>query len=242
MPIRLEKPLFQTRRFRPGIPQSILDSMVPSEEPEYYHTVNAPFARTFREVAAASGLTRKDILQRLQPNQNVTKSYRVIDTVLDGSKTRPQALQRVADALGISPETYAKIEAEDRAWQLERAQGRRLRHLHNAYRRYGPHFYILPRIDWWPCLLSITGDGFLYAQLPHGVENGEFITPDFDEISGIIQNSTDWHHPRLGKNAGAYLYHRLPNQMATFDLEGNFIAEGDCSLAPPPGTRRFMPL
>jgi hypothetical protein len=56
----------------------------------------------------------------------------------------------------------------------------------------------------------------------------------------MIQTSTDWHHPRLIANAGAYLYHRLPNQMATFDLQGNLIAQGDCSLKYPPGTMRFF--
>lgn len=240
MTIRLDKPLFSTRRFRTRIPQSVLDSMVPSEEPDYYHTINAPFARTFREVAAAAGLTRKDILQRIQPNQNITKTLRVIDTVLDGTKDRPQALQRVADALGIPRERYAEIEAADRAWQLERVQARRLRRLHNIYRLYGPHIYILPQHNWRPSLISITGDGFLYVQVQHAVENGELITPDFDSISETIKTSTDWHHPRLLHHAGAYLYHRLPNEMATFDLQGKLIDHGDCSLEFPPGTMRFF--
>lgn len=242
MPIKLEKPLIQTHRIQPNIPQSVLDTLLPNKEPDHFRTINAPFARTFREVVAAAGLTRKDILQRLQPNQNVTKSLNLIDNVLDGSTMQPLALQRVADALSISSDTYAKLEAEDRAWQQERSKARRMRHVHNAYRLYGPYIYILPRHDWRPSLLSISGDGFLYHQLPHIVENDEFITLDYDEISRFIQHATDWHHPRLKDNAGAYLYHRRPNQMATFDLQGNLIAEGDCLLAPPPGTKHFTPM
>ena len=39
---------------------------------------------------------------------------------------------------------------------------------------------------------------------------------------------------------GAILYHRLPEEMAFFDLEGNLISQGDCSLNYPKGVKRFL--
>jgi len=240
MSIDLQKPIFQAIRSTPTIPQAILDAMIPSREPEEFSLSNGPLLRALREAAGAAGLGRTDLLILLGTPKNSAKAYRKIDATLDGSALCPEFVQCLAEAVGFTDEKLAEIEAEHTAWRINRWRASKRRHSQNAYRRYGPHIYLMPLHDWYPSLLGFTGDGYLYIQVPHAVENDELITPDLEAISQAIRHPPQWLNRYPSARMGAYLYHRLPDEMAFFDLDGTLIRHGDCSLEYPEGTKRFF--
>lgn len=241
MALHISSPVFKLEHHRPTLPQSLLDTMLPSSSPEKFDPRNDPFARAFREARDAAGLTRRDIFEKMDYNRNINKAYRIIDNVLDGSNNDPICVQRVAKALGIPDQKMAELLAEQRTLVKEYHVDSIDRYQHEKYRQYGPYLYLMPVREWRPPTgMCFIGDGPLRIQVPHSVENDQLITLDYDAISEAIRNRPPWFKVWDRIKYGAYLYHRLPDEKAYFDLEGQLIRNSDGSLGYPGGVKELI--
>jgi len=239
MAIRINKPLFEGEREPVSLPQEILDSLLPNFLPDELSLSERPIVRNLREITESRRLGRRDIFKLLEWEKNPNKGYRYIDNLLDGSKVYESFAQRVFEALGLDAEAIQKIFADDRAFLYARSEARCQRHAHAAYRRYGPHLYPMSLLNERPSLMSIVGDFYFYIRVPFGMPNGVFTVPTAREISRCIANPPGWFEAKSRKAFGAYLYHRLPEEMIFYDMDGNILSQGDTSLPYPEGVKRF---
>lgn len=239
MSLHLKQPLFEVDRTPAVLPQEILDSLVPEKPPEL-SDFERPISRHLREALRSRGLNRRDLCRLVQWNSsNHAKSYRYIDAALDGSEIFEPFVRRAYAALDFTEAAVAKIMAEERKFRaLDLNACSRIRR-HQIYRKLGPNIYPMALIHWRPPQLGLSGDSHFYTRVPFLVADGKFTAPSTAEVSHAIAEPAPWFKPKPRECFGAYLYHRLPEEMAFLDMEGNLLSEGDTSLRFPPGVKRF---
>lgn len=239
MSFQLRQPLFDTDRSPATLPQEILDTLL-LEDPSDIAKSNRPIARHLRDTLRSRGLNRRDLCHLVQWNSNNhAKSYRYIDAALDGSDIFEPFVRRAFEALGFTEADIRKIIAEEKNFDHLDWRTRYRMRCHYAYRRFGPYIYPMALRDWRPSLLGVTRDWHFYNRVPFAVTDGIFTVPTIIEISKAIAEPLPWFEPKPKECFGAYLYHRLPEEMAFLDMDGNLLSAGDTSLGFPPGVKRF---
>lgn len=241
MPLHINQPLFRADSSTPQLPQAILDTLLPHRQPEEFSNFHRPSARILREAAGAKGFSPCDIVPLLNQGKNHLKTLRLIEEAMNGEKVHPSFLPILLKAINLTKTDLAAAAAEEQEFLRRRSRDFVHRQAHNAYRRFGPHLYPMPLRHFRPSLLNITGDSYFYIQVPFEVAGDSIITPGFDQIPQLIRKPhEDSFFLKRPGCFGAILYHRLPEEMAFFDLEGNHISQGDCSLDYPVGVKRFL--
>jgi hypothetical protein len=241
MPLHINKPLFHVENRRPELPQGILDSLLPRRQPEEFSNFHLPSSRVLREAARAKGLSPCDIVPLLNQGKNTRKTLGLIEDAMNGEKVHPSFLSILLKALDLTKTDLAAVDTEEKELLHRRRRDSVHRQVHNAYRNFGPYLYPMALINYRPSFLSITGDSYFYIKVPFEVVGESIVTPGLDQIPQLIRKPPEdsFFQIRHGR-FGAVLYHRLPEEMAFFDLEGNLISQGDCSLNYPEGVQRFL--
>lgn len=241
MPLHIKKPLFHADNHRPELPQGILDSLLPHRQPEEFSNFHLPAARVLREAARVKGLSPCDIVPLLNQGKNTRKTLGLIEDAMNGEKVHPSFLPILLKALDLTKTDLAAVDTEKKELLSRKWRDFVHRQAHNAYRNFGPYLYPMALSNYRPSLLSMTGDSYFYIQVPFEVVGESIITPGLDQIPQFIRKPhEDSFFLKRPGCFGAILYHRLPEEMAFFDLEGNLINQGDCSLNYPEGVTRFL--
>jgi hypothetical protein len=241
MPLHINQPLFHADRSTPELPQAILDALLPSRPTEEFSNFHRPSARILREAAGAKGLSPCDIVPLLNQGKNTGKTLNLIENAMNGEKVHPSFLPLLLKALDLTKTDLAAVAKEEQELLYRRWRDNVHRQAHKAYRRFGPYLYPMALSNFRPSLLSMTGDSHFYIKVPFEVAGESIITPGLDQIPQLIRKPPeDSFFLKRPGCFGAFLYHRLPEEMAFFDLEGNLISQGDCSLDYPEGVKRFM--
>lgn len=224
---------------RPALPQEILDELMVTDPPRISPS-DRPISRHLRDALRSRGLNRRDLCMMINWNsKNHTKAYRHIDAALNGTEICEAFVLRAFEVLGFTRPEISKIMAEDQDFGNESWESRLRKRYYNAYRRFGPHLYPMAEVDWRPSMMAFSGDWHFYTRVPFSNENDKFEVPTIAEISQAIAEPASWFRPKPKECFGAYLYHRLPNEMAFFDMDGKLLSQGDLSIYYPSGVKRF---
>jgi hypothetical protein len=223
----------------PDLPAWIIDELDHSKLPEIH------FARTHSDYIqpfiAASGLSLQEICQRMQrPESKTLITPELLEKTLIDDSPETWILCRLFKALDVSWEGYRVYEEEQSA-VCNKAIERRLetKYLLSHYRNHGPCLHALQTPESWFATAGFADPYHLTRQVKTGRKN-EFHPPTAEEMAAVIasQPETCAHpHAQDLHIIGGYLYHRLPDELHVYDLEGSIIASGGLTLTLP---RHFM--
>jgi hypothetical protein len=218
---------------QPSLPDAILSTLLQVREPEEFRNSNRPIAVHLRAALESQGLSRRALLGKLQWSDNENKTFRYIDAALNGEPCHEPFFRRLFECLGIAEIGYLDIDAEEGAfWELRCIDAKR-RGAHNSYRRLGPHLFAISNHN--RAYKSGYIDGFYQtaARVPFE-STGQTITPlAIGEVARAIVADVKWLCRIDRKFVGAYQYHRLPEEMIIFGVDGRIITRGDSSLCYP---------
>lgn len=218
---------------QPSLPNAILSTLLPNHESAELRNPNRPIAVHLRTAFESQGLSRRALLGKLQWSGNKNKNFRHIDAALNGEACHEPFLRRLFECLGIEESGYLDIVAEEHAFQeLRRAEASR-RLAHSSYRRFGPHLTAIPNHTHTYKPGFIGGSYQFTARVPFAT-NGHGIMPlTLAAVSQAISADVRWLCRIDRKFVTAYQYHRLPEEMIIFGVDGRIITQGDSSLSYP---------
>ena len=220
-------PLFPKRVF-----EQLHKPKLPKVPP--YETHPGRYLRTFIK---ASGLSMEEICERMQiPPSKTAITTQLIETTLTSDDPEMWIVSRLFKALGLDWEDYRVLQEKQRTLHLEaHAQYKQAKKLLLLYQRTGPRLHTLLSYEAWLGSFGMVDSFHLTRQIHTGAKY-EFITPTEEEMAAVIatQPETCTHSGVLEMGiAAAYLYHRLPNELHLYDLQGQLTASGDTTLAIP---------
>jgi hypothetical protein len=186
----------------------------------------------------ASGLSLDEICERMQrPEGKTLITPELLEKTLINDSPETWILCRLFKALDVPWEGYRVYEAEQSALRDKALETKwSAQDLLNRYRRQGPCLHALQTPESWFATAGFADPYHLTRQIRTGRKN-EFHPPTAEEMAAVIttQPETCAHpHAQDLHIIGGYLYHRLPDELHLFDLQGQIIASGDLTL-PLPG-------
>lgn len=231
MPINKVQPHHEPDLSQPTLPDAILSTLLPNREPEEFRNSNRPIAVHLRAALESQGLSRRALLQKLRWSGNENKTFRYIDAALNGEPCHKPFLRRLFECLGITDRGYLDIVAEESAFQESRRIDANRRRAHSNYRRLGPHLFAISNYNRAYKSGYIGGFYGNAARVPFE-STGQTITPlALGEVARAIAADVKWLCRIDRKFVGAYQYHRLPEEMIIFAVDGRIITQGDSSLS-----------
>lgn len=206
------------------LPDDVLAIMIDQDGTPTECLPPSPLSRLYRETFKASGLTRVELHERLAWGTNVSKVLRHFDSLLDGTCEIPGFEDRFVEVMGIPGESLIRARAENVVWCDEALNHRNRSASHNVYRSLGPYVLVFPNEKWKP-VTNNSRHGFeMIRRIPIDMACYPKFEPPSPENMGqtiakspelIIRNLLPLSH------IGGYLYHRLPDELHTFDTSGN---------------------
>lgn len=219
------------------LPEWILDQLTALQQ----GNANAidPVKALMQSALEASGISESDlaaIVSRYIPYN--PRECKIHDS-LQGTCTDSAFQYRIANILNISDEQW---KAALRKKQRMASEAKYNPREYENYRQKGPYLRMLKNQS---VRLSFSQQyGYVHSRDVtidmHGCE--DFSPPTSEEMSAMIaQHPTFCHNPFFEKFSayedpiiGGYLYHRLPDEMHSYDPQGNPIASGNIYPAFPP--------
>lgn len=185
-----------------------------------------------------SGLDRKELCKRMRKENGktqITPDY--IDKALANERLETWLLMRFLNALNIKWEDYAKICSENDE-KMSRITDNVLRTLQGLreYRTYGPHLHALIRPLKWTFHHSLS-DQQMLIKLAMVHDEESFDPPSAEEVGYTISKSAKFFMCKTARERfeiGGYRYHRMPNEIYDFDIEGSLVATGPINMDTPP--------
>ena len=185
----------------------------------------------------ASGLSLDEICQRMQrPEGKTLITPELLEKILTDYSPETWILSRLFKALDVPWDGFRLYQAEqsalrDKALKTKWAAEYHLKH----YRSQGPCLYGLQTPESWFTAAVFADPYHLTRQVKTGGKN-EFHPPTAEEMAAVIatQPETCAHpHAQDLHIIGAYLYHRLPDELHVYDIQGRIIASGGITLKLP---------
>lgn len=185
----------------------------------------------------ASGLSLKVICQRMQlPQSKTAITIQLIEKNLTGDDPEMWIISRLFKALKLDWEDFRILQEKQRQLHEEaHTRYKQAKKLLLLYQGSGPRLHTLPSYEVWLGIVGMIGPYHLTRQIDTGPKYS-FITPTAEEMAAVIATQPEnCAHPcvRELELASAYLYHRLPDELHLYNLEGQLIASGDTTLAIP---------
>jgi hypothetical protein len=190
---------------------------------------------------ASSSLSLDEICQRMQrPEGKTPITPELLEKTLINDSPETWILCRLFKALDVPWEGYRVYEEEQSALRDKALKTKwSAQDLLNRYRRQGPCLHALQTPESWFATAGFADPYHLTRQVRTGGKN-EFHPPTAEEMAAVIttQPETCAHpHAQDLHIIGGYLYHRLPDELHVYDLQGRIIASGGITLTLP---RHFM--
>jgi len=220
----------------PGLPAWVIVELDHTKLPEVrFGQFHSEYIQPF---IAASGLSLDEICQRMQrPEGKTLITPELLEKTLINDSPETWILCRLFKVLDVPWEGYRVYEEEQSAI-CNKAIERRLeaKYLLSHYRNHGPCLHALQTPESWFATVGFADPYHLTRQIRTGRKN-EFHPPTAEEMAAVIttQPETCAHpHAQDLHIIGGYLYHRLPDELHIYNLQGRIIASGDLTL-PLPG-------
>ena len=223
----------------PDLPAWIIEELDHSNLPEVHLTrAHSDYIQPF---IAASSLSLQEICQRMQrPEGKTLITPELLEKTLISHSPETWMLCRLFKALDVPWEGYRVYEEEQNDLFFKSLETRREAEYHlKHYRSQGPCLYSLQTPESWFATAGFADPYHLTRQIRTGGKTG-FHPPTAEEMAEVIatQPETCAHpHAQDLHIIGGYLYHRLPDELHVYDLEGRIIASGGITLTLP---RHFM--
>ncbi len=233
MPINTVQHIHEPDLSQPTLPDTILSTLLQDREPEEFRNSNRPIAVHLRAALKSQGFSRSALLGKLQWSGNQNKTFRYIDAALNGEPCHEPFLRRLFECLGITDRGYLNIVAEEGAFRELRCVDAKRRRAHSSYRRFGPHLFAISNYNR-PYKSGYIGGFYQTAARVPFESADQNITPLApEEVARAIAADVKWLCRIDRKFVGAYQYHRLPEEMILFGVDGRIITQGDSSLTYP---------
>jgi hypothetical protein len=219
-----------------ALPAWVIDELDHPKLPEVHFTrTHAEYVLPFID---ASGLSLDEICQRMQrPGGKTFITPKLLEETLIDDSPETWILCRLFKALDVPWEGYRIYEEEQSALRDKAIKAKlSAQDLLNRYRRAGPCLHALQTPESWFATVGFADPYHLTRQLKTGGKTG-FHPPTAEEMATVIatQPETCAHpHAQDLHLIGGYLYHRLPDELHIYNLQGRIIASGDLTL-PLPG-------
>jgi hypothetical protein len=185
----------------------------------------------------ASGFSLEEISQRMQlPPSKTAITTRLIEKTLTSDDPEMWIIARIFKALKLDWEDFRVLQEKQRALHEEAyARYKQAKKLLLLYQGTGSGLHTLLSYEAWLSTFGMIGSYHLTRQIHTGPKYS-FVTPTAEEMAAIIATQPETcTHPcvRELELAAAYLYHRLPNELHLYNLQGQLIASGDTTLTIP---------
>ncbi len=219
----------------PALPAWVTDELDHSKLPEVrYAQSQSEYILPF---ITASGLSLDEICQRMQRSDGKTlMTPELLERTLINDSPETWILCRLFKALDVPWEGYQVHEEEQSALRDKAMKCRFEAKYHiSHYRRHGPCLHALQTPESWFATAGFADPYHLTRQIKTGEKN-EFHPPTAEEMAAVIANQpeTCTHlHAQDLHIIGGYLYHRLPDELHAYDLQGLIIASGGLTLSLP---------
>ena len=191
-----------------------------------------PVKALMQSALNASGISEAELANIVSRNTPYNSRECKIHDSLHGTCTDSDFQDRIAQILHIPQESWLAARQKQ---QRMASQNQYLLKEYENYRQKGPYLRVLKnrslRLSFSQQMGYVMNRDLTIDM--HG--NEDFLPPTAEEMSAMIaQHPTSCHNAFFEKFRtseypiiGGYLYHRLPDEMHTFDPDGKLIASGD---------------
>jgi hypothetical protein len=185
----------------------------------------------------ASGFSLEEISHRMQlPPSKTAITTQLIEKTLTSDDPEMWIISRLFKALKLDWEDFRVLQEKQRALHEEaHARYKQAKKLLLLYQGTGPRLHTLITYEaWFGCGIII--DSYHLTRQIHTGPKYSFILPTPEEMAQIIATTPEQYtHPLVHQleMPAAYLYHRLPNELHLYNLQGQLIASGDTTLTIP---------
>ncbi len=184
-----------------------------------------------------SGLSLEQICQRMQhPIGKTTITPKLLQDTLTSENPELWLVARIFKALEVPWEDYRILQEKQKDLHHQAStKYKQAKKLLLLYQRTGPRLHTLLSYEAWLGTFGMIGSYHLTRQIHTGPKYS-FITPTAEEMAAVIATQPETcTHPCVWELelAAAYLYHRLPNELHIYNLQGQLIASGNTTLTIP---------
>ncbi len=226
---------FRRNPSTPALPAWVIKALDHPKLPEVHFTrTHADYILPYID---ASGLSLDEICQRMQrPEGKTLITPKLLEKNLISHSPETWILCRLFKALDVPWEGYRVYEEEQNDLFFKSQETRRNAEYHlNRYRRQGPCLHALQTPESWFATAGFADPYHLTRQVRTGGKT-KFHPPAAEEMAAVIATQPEsCAHPHAQDLhiIGGYLYHRLPDELHVYDLEGRIIASGGNTLQIP---------
>lgn len=241
-------PFLPRRATRTPLPDWILDQLTGNRPPADPAGVTDPVKTLMRSALESSGLRESDLLEIISQETDYDPKSCMIYQTLQGECCDESFQKRINRILRITDEKWAEANRFRKGFTLGEMNFSRYEECRSgAYREYtkkGPYLRVLrKRVDWWSFSKQV---GYVHHRDlsidMHGAAG--FSPPSAEEMAWMIAHHPESCHSDFFRNPsfqreqliGGYRYHRLPDEVHTYDAQGNLYASGVLFVPIPPGT------
>lgn len=230
MPTHPFKP-FRRKPTVPNFPAWIIEELNHPKFPEpRFGRSHAEYIQPYID---ANGLSLQEISERMRrPGDKTQMTPELVEENLADSHGETRILCRLFKALDVPWEGYRLYEEEQTARSHQALKDRgHLKH----YRRQGPCLRALQTVESWLVTAGFSRPYHFTRQIRTGGKT-EFHLPTAEEMAEVIATRPETCAHPFAQNhhvIGGYLYHRLPDELHVYDLQGQIIASGGISLKLP---------
>jgi hypothetical protein len=226
----------------PSLPQGLLDELREEirclqDDPLEIHWQSV--SEILRDKIKSSGLSWEELCERMRKPEGKTEiTPQYLDTVLSQDSPETWLQIRILKALQIQWDDFRRIvKANDEI--MSKAYDRNIAHVKalKSYAKYGPHLFGLFKAEERSPYCSASKPPE-FRQLNMKPEKDPFNPPSAEAVGQAIAKHLASRPPQADNErypVAAYRYHRLPNEIYDFDLQGNLLASGNANMEAPPG-------
>lgn len=244
------KPIsFLARGTKPApLPDWILNQLTDMRNPSVPARFPDPVKTLMHAALESSGLSESDLLEQVSREIDIDPKSCMIYKALLGKCGDDAFQKRINRILHVSDEQWQESLQQGMHQHQEMLEKTRkhdnLVHAHQDYRMRGPFLRVLkrasPRISFSMQVHYIHRRDLTVDM--HGVD--EFLPPSAEEMGTMIANQPDscsdefFHKEYVREQllCGGFRYHRLPDEVHTYDAQGKLYASGGALTPNPPGT------
>lgn len=240
---------FLARGTKPApLPDWVLNQLADGRQPSDPACAANPVKTLMYAALESSGLHESDLLEIILRETDYDPKSCMIYKALHGECEDAVFQKRINHILQVSDEQWAEANHFRKGFALGQMNFARYEECRSSarreYRKKDPYLRVLrSRVAWWSFSKQV---GYVHHRDlsidMHGV--ADFSPPSAEEMASMIAHYPESCHSDFFRNPyfqkeqliGGYRYHRLPDEVHTYDAQGNIYASGGILAPNPPGT------